>query len=863
MYRINEYRQKLLKSFNIEIHPISAQGNILFLENGAFVYDYLSQYGAVSFGHNSDFLKNAAINFIKNNQASLIQPNIPTVVEVFASQLIKMVNNDYYSRCIMSNSGAETVEAALKLARIKTGRSKILSVVKGFHGKTFAALSASGSNRFKKPFIHDEEHYDYVELNDISALQEKLSTQQYAAFIVEPILGEGGMIPASKAFLSASVSLCKEFGTMSIFDEIQTGLGRAGDICIAKQFEIYPDCILFSKALGGGLVPVGTAIYSEKFHTLEFDKKHSSTFANNAFAATIALSVLHYLNDPDIALYKKVQELSHYLDQQLDRLLFRYSHIIRFNGLGLMRSFELFDSNAQYNMMINFCHNNGSLAYTICGYLLRQHKIFVMPLLSKPCAIRFEPPLIIEKIDIDRFIDALEVVCEIIEKGRYDLFFCQLIQLDQALLPALSESYPVSFVGNTPIADIQYNQKNGHLKAGKKFAFLIHSTSLEDSIHTFPYAIKQNFSSDQLLKLTHKFLEIAHVDPSPDVAALFTVYNHQCYVDGMFILSPLSPQDMLKLSTQEKLNLMLEYLDIAKDNGAEFIGLGAYTSVISHGGESILEYAEAKKLIITNGNSLTALATVESIFSLIEDTDVSTHHAVVVGARGSVAKLIVAGVAHRYGHLILVGRPGSELKIEQELLPYLVESCRDTQYEIVHGSFFDKLRRYIETTQIEHCDLHQMTEDFSQLGLCIVSDYQLALAKADMVISATSEGKAFLNTQYIKENAVVFDVARPFDFINNKHIKIYEGGLVQQPNPVLYSDCNMVRMPAGLNLACLSETIALSMNSQEKPLSIGKTIDFKTACEILNIAKKQGFTPINYRTKESHNNHIEDIYINV
>lgn len=847
MYKINEYRQKLLKNFNIDLDPVSAKGNILSLSDGTFVYDYLAQYGALPFGHNPDFLNKVVIDFLQTNQANLIQPSISNVVEQFANRLIELVNSERYSRCIMTNSGAETVEVAFKLARIKTGRAKILSVVKGFHGKTFAALSASGSKRFKKPFIHDEAHYDYIELNQIEDLEEKLRTKQYAAFIIEPILGEGGMIPATPDFLRQAVSLCKKYGTMSIFDEIQTGLGRIGEICMAKYYEIYPDCILFSKALGGGLVPVGAAIYREKFYTFNFDKKHSSTFSNNALAATIALTVLNFLHAEDSSIYQNVRTLSEYLDEQIDRLLVDYAQIIKFNGAGLMRSFEFYDSTADKNILINFSQNNGSLAYIICGYLLSRHQVFMMPLLSKPCSIRFEPPLTINKSDIDRFIYALEEVCVIIQNGRYDLLFSHLIKINFEALPASTEHYPVSFVADTLIADCQFNPENSHLKAGKKFAFFIHTTSIEDLINSFPYSIKKNFNDDQLNQLADKILAIARTDPSPDLATFFTVYNNQRYADGMFIFSPLSPQDMIWLSPQDRLDLMLEYLEVAQHHGAEFIGLGAYTSVISNGGETILPFTQ--HIHLTNGNSLTALSTVESIFSMIEGIDVSMQYAVIVGARGSVGKLTVAGLAHQYGQLILVGRSGSEVRIKQEVLPYLIESCCETEYQIMPGSFFDKLRKYLNTTQGQLRNIDQLAEDLVQLGLSIEFDYQLAFTKADIVISATSEGKAFLNTQYLKKSSLVFDVARPFDFIEGHNVKIYEGGLVSQPNPVFYSDCNMVRVAAGINLACLSETIALSLNGMDEHQSIGKSVPFKKAHRILNIAKMQGFNPINYSEK--------------
>lgn len=847
MYKINEYRQNLLNKFKISLNPQSAKDNIFYLSNGQIAYDYLAQYGAVPFGHNPEFLKEAIQNYFSSNQASFIQPNIHPKVEEFATTLIESVNSNLYSRCITTNSGAETVEAALKLARIKTGRRKVLGIFKGFHGKTFAALSASGSNRFKMPYIHDSDSYEYVNLNDTDALINKLSTNEFAAFIVEPVLGEGGMLPATCEFLKLAVELCEKNGTMSIFDEIQTGLGRLGDICAAKKYKIFPDCILFSKALGGGIVPIGAVIYKEQFYDFNFDKKHSSTFANNSLSATVALNVINHLNNTENKIYENVNNLSKYLDERIRNLTDQHSDIINFTGQGLMRAFEFYNKEAQQNILINFCQNNGSLAYIICGFLLKNHNIFVMPLLSQPCSIRFEPPLNINSHDIDRFINALEEICKIIKNGRYDVLFGNLIDIDKDSLPDLSISFPVSYVDDTKIAEINYKTVDKNLNAGKTFAFFIHATSAEDLVNTFPYSIKQNFNDNQLRQLADEILDIARIDYSPDVGAFFSVYNDKTYANGMFIFSPLSPKDMMRLNEKEKLDLMLEYLQVAEENGAELVGLGAYTSVIANGGTSILPHAN--NLTVTNGNSLTALSTVESLFSLIEDKNVEDACAVIVGARGSVGKIAVSGVAHKYGNLILLGRPGSELKIQQDIIPYLIQSCLTTDYQISKNSFFDKLSSYLSTTDYKKINFDKLVDDFLELGLSLEVDYQIAFSKADAVISATSEGKGFLNTKYLKKSALVFDAARPFDFVNDDDFKIYEGGLVRQPNEVFYSDCNMVKAPAGINLACLSETIALALDNTEEHQSIGKSIDFKKASNILNIAKKQGFKSVNYNVE--------------
>ncbi len=848
MYQINEYRQKLLKKFKIDLNPVSAQGNQIQLQDGTVAYDYLAQYGALPFGHNPTFLKDVVKAFLDQDQVNFIQPNILPVVEAFAQKLTRAVHPDYYTRCITTNSGTETVEAALKVAKIKTGRAKILSVYDGFHGKTYSALSATGSQRFKMPHIHDELNHDYVELNNIEQLTEKLQSKQYAAFIIEPILGEGGMRPASLSYLQHAVDLCEQTQTMSIFDEIQTGMGRLGEICAAKLFHIYPDGILFSKALGGGMMPIGAMIYREKFHSFNIDKKHSSTFANNGLAARVATAVLDHLSDPTQHIYDNVNTLSVYLDQRIQQLCLRYAHLIKFSGFGLMRSFEFFDDSAQQNILMHFCQNNGAMAYIMCGYLLRQHQIFLMPLLSQPCSIRFEPPLNITRADIDRFTQALAELCEIVDHGRYDILFGNLIELDKSDFPDIAQRYPVSHVEDTQIAAIQYIQQKKPLTAGKKFAFFIHTTSPEDLINSFPFSIKQNFTESQLMQLANQIIELAKIDYSPDVGGFFSVYNRKHYVDGMFVFSPLSPRDMMQLGEKDKLQLMCEYLQVAKAHGAEIVGLGAYTSVIADGGNHLL--AHANDLLITNGNSLTALATVESLFSLTQGADLSQSCAVIVGARGSVGKIAVAGLAHRYGQLILVGRRGSEARLEAEIIPYLIESCMQSEYHIIENSFFDKLRQYLKTAVLEQLTIEQHAQALYQLGLSIETDYQIAFSRADAVISATSEGKAFLNTQYLKKSALVFDAARPFDFVSDGHIKIYEGGLVKQPNAVFYSDCNMIKAPAGINLACLSETIALALENVQQHQSIGRSIAFKKACQILKIAKQQGFTAINYASKQ-------------
>ena len=529
--------KELIHRFGLNFVPKSALGNIITVEDGSIIYDYLAQYGALPFGHNPKFLIDCATDFLSTNQAIFIQPNIHPAASKLASKLVNITDGELYTRCVITNSGAETVEAAIKLAKIKTRRKKILSVHKGFHGKTFSALSASGSCRFKTPNIYDSTNYDHIEINNIDKLSERLKSREYAAFIIEPVLGEGGMIEVSSEFLESAVKLCKETNTLSIFDEIQTGLGRLGEVCAAKLLNIYPDCILFSKALGGGLVPIGAMIYKEKHYDMTFDKKHSSTFANNGYACTIANEMIDKLVENDKSILKHVNILSNYFDTKKNILLKEYSDILSISGVGLMRAFTFHDSSAKDNIFVSFCQNSGSMAYVICGFLMKTHSIYVMPLLSQPCSIRFEPPLNINLNDIDMFFDAVEGICEIIKNGRYDILFSKIIDVEY--LPSLENSFPVSFVPNINISNYNGPEFEGLIK-GKRFAFFIHSTSSDDLIHTFPYSIKENYTEEQKTALANEILEISKIDYSPEVSVKFSVYNDERTSEGMFIFHLIS-----------------------------------------------------------------------------------------------------------------------------------------------------------------------------------------------------------------------------------------------------------------------------------------------------------------------------------
>lgn len=861
MSLINHYRKFLMNKLDLHLDIVKCENNNIYTQDGRVVRDYLAQYGALPFGHNPDFCTKAVIEHLQNKAPVFTQPIFQREIDAFARQLIDVLGG-WASHVSFTNSGAETVEVGFKLARIKTGRKKILSVDRSFHGKTYSALLATNSRRHNIEHLrNDDRNFAKIPLNDFAALEHELESQQYAAFIVEPIQGEGGMHVADPAWLARARELCSKTRTILIFDEIQTGLGRSGGICVAQDIGITPDIMLLAKSLSGGLIPTGAAVYTSAVSTPEFDRKHSSTFANNGLATCVGRAVLDELCKNDAAALQHVKVISAQVDDCCERLVLKYPDIFSWRGAGLMRAFQFHDVTADANYIVTYLQNSGSLAWLICSYLLNRDNMLVMPLLSDKCSIRFEPPLNTSAEDIADFFLAVDRICSLIQNGRYDILMAGLIEKPYSELPGAEHAFPVSSTVQT--APTQYAGQGK--KRGKTFAFLMHFTVLDDCVRMLPPCFHSNFTDEENRYLSQLIMEVGAVDTSPSVALKFCVSNAENFADGMMIMSPIAPRDMMDLPSAEKENLIKDYIAAARREGAEFFGLGAYTSVITRGGEKILD--EMDDISFTTGNSLTAIATTETVLEAAEHNLIGAT-ITVIGARGAVGKLMVSELAHWNDHIMLMGRPGTEKHLLQELLPILCQLAFSAERKAQPGSVIDNIQAYVKRTMpelsaslgqtetLQSADIARVAERLladnvvDELGLSTCDCYKTALEQSDYVVSATSEGKPFLNTEFLKEGAIAIDTARPFDFIiqPGQRVQVLEGGLVLQPETVSYGDCNMVGLPSGVNLACLSETIALALEGCEGRFSVGKSIDYRHARFVAEIARKQGFMPLGYQT---------------
>ncbi len=284
------------------------------------------------------------------------------------------------ARVFLCNSGTEAIEAALKFARLATKRIEIVAAMRGFHGRTFGALSATWEKKYREPFEPLVPGFRHIAYNDVAALDEAI-TDQTAAIILEVVQGEGGVRPGTPEFLHQAQELCRQRGALLIIDEVQTGFGRTGKMFASQHFDLQPDLLCVAKSMAGGL-PMGATLIGSRVGELP-SQVHGSTFGGNPLACAASLAAIDYLETNQLP--ERAAELGAWFLNELRQI---ESPVIReVRGLGLMIGIEL--------------------KQKVTPYLqeLMQHRVLALP--AGLTVLRFLPPLVIEQTDLEKVVQAV------------------------------------------------------------------------------------------------------------------------------------------------------------------------------------------------------------------------------------------------------------------------------------------------------------------------------------------------------------------------------------------------------------------------------------------------------------------------
>lgn len=363
-----------------QIAIVRGEGALLWDAEGRVYIDCVGGQGAANLGHSHP----AIVAAIRAQAGTLI--NCPEIFhnDIRAAYLQELAATlPYPARLFLCNSGAEAIEGALKIARLHTGRTRVVAAVRAFHGRTMGALSATFEPKYREPFQPLIPGFSHIPYNKIEALDAAVDDQT-AAVILEPVQGEGGVHPAAPGYLAAAERICRERGALLIIDEVQTGFGRTGAMFAIEHDAIAPPLLCLAKSIAGGL-PMGAIAIHESLGMLP-PASHGTTFGGGPLVCAAARAALHVLRDEQLP--RQAAEKGTYLIERLAAL--RLPRIRMVRGQGLLIGIELKER--------------------VQPYLVALMERGVLALPAGPNVLRLLPPLVITYEQIDAVIAAIAEV---------------------------------------------------------------------------------------------------------------------------------------------------------------------------------------------------------------------------------------------------------------------------------------------------------------------------------------------------------------------------------------------------------------------------------------------------------------------
>jgi ornithine--oxo-acid transaminase len=408
---INPQFVRVLRTIGFDRAWSRADGAYLFDDDGNRYLDLLGGFGMYNVGRNNPRVRATLIEALELETPGSVQLGVTALPGLLAEALLERTPARL-ERVLFTSSGTEAVEAALKLGRAATKRTRVLSVESGFHGLTLGSLSANGNDVFTSRFQPLLPGFDRVPFGDLDALERQLQTEDVALFLVEPIQGKGCTLPPA-GYLEGAQALCRKYGTLFCVDEVQTGFGRTGKLFAFEHWGLEPDLVPVAKSLSGGYVPVGALLMSRAVHEAVFDSmehavSHGSTFAPNELAMAAGLATLHELDEQNLV--EHTARLGAKLLGDTQPLVDEFKVVKDVRGLGLMWAIEFGEpESGSMSWRLIERMQPGLFAQLVVAPLFAKHRILSQVAAHKLAVIKILPPLVVTDEDIDYFVDALTV----------------------------------------------------------------------------------------------------------------------------------------------------------------------------------------------------------------------------------------------------------------------------------------------------------------------------------------------------------------------------------------------------------------------------------------------------------------------
>jgi acetylornithine/succinyldiaminopimelate/putrescine aminotransferase/predicted amino acid dehydrogenase len=829
---VNPPLAEMLSKLWLDKRFVRGEGSEMFDDEGRRYLDCMAAYGALPFGFNPSEIWESLLEVQRSGEPSFVQPSILDAAGELAESLLAVApaNLRYVT---FANSGAEAVEAAIKMCRVATGRLGILSTQNSFHGKTLGALSATGNPHYQEDFGAPIDAFHAIPFGDADLLRRELEARPgyYAAFLVEPIQGEGGVIVPPEGYLKQVREICTQAGVLLVLDEIQTGLGRTGTMFACETEGVQPDVMTLAKALGGGLVPIGAVLASDKAYTETFALKHSSTFAANALACRAGLAALHLLTRDDNALVQRVACNGARLKEALLALQKQYPQLIaEVRGRGFLLGIRFTTDRSLWpESLLGVALEQGFFTPLFASYMLNVEGVRVAPTLNGKSVIRIEPALTISWRQCERLLTALERTLAMFATGDTGRILA-------SILAGRAEPMPRTTPPEKPW--VQVRRQPGE----RRFAFLMHPLDYANAVDLDPsLAYLDGSSLETVVRKVSDLVEPFVVSHGRVVSKTGET------IFGEFITLPRTAEELAGMRRRDATEYVRSALHLARDRGAQMVGLGAFTSIVTIGGKSVADDG----VPVTTGNSYTAVASADAIrkaLALVGEQD-QAPTAAIVGATGAIGRAMALLLAEDVGRMILVGNPeSSSQQVRERLLVRAGDVVRFVADRHAAGTVFKPGTLAAEVVthlgEMGAAAISAIVARLEHTGwLVLTQETKPSVRASRVVVTATSATGTVIGPDDLQPHAVVCDVSRPANVSQEvsaarPDVLVIDGGIIAVPPG---SALSRFGLGDGLVYACMAETMMLTLAGHLQNTSLGADLTPETLQLLRSLADKHGF----------------------
>jgi ornithine--oxo-acid transaminase len=420
---VNPQWSRLLDILQMNVTYTRCRGAELETSDGRVILDFLSGYCVHNVGHNHPRLVEALKDELDRAGPAMLQSHVSDLAGRLGEALCRRAGGQL-TKAFFASSGSEGIETVIKFARAHTGRSAMLYAAGGFHGLTCGALSLMSNSFWTDgfgPFLAGTES---VPFGDLDSLARKLATKSFAAFVVEPIQAEAGILVPPADYFRAVEGLCRRYGTLLVFDEVQTGLHRTGPFLAAHHFQVDPDMVVLAKALSGGLIPCSAVLMSEPIYRSVFSSLrraviHTSTYSENSLAMRAGLETLDILEDEQLG--QRAATVGEHLRRALTDRLANYEMVRAVRGLGLLNGIEFQQPRSRGLRIpfLAFAHLHPAMfGQMLVMRLFRDHGILSQICGNNFMVLKIAPPMVVNDAQIEHYLRSVVQVVELMHSSK-------------------------------------------------------------------------------------------------------------------------------------------------------------------------------------------------------------------------------------------------------------------------------------------------------------------------------------------------------------------------------------------------------------------------------------------------------------